>query len=400
MATVTDRIKEFNKSLLKESVQVKYARLAENEFRFFRGTCHLFYEDLFNNKENFPSSPAAWICGDLHLENFGSFKGNNRLVYFDLNDFGEAILAPALWEIVRLITSIFVALDSLRIDTTEAEKLATLFLATYSHTLRKGKALYIEPQVAKGVVREFLTHVAERKTKELLRDRITGGKYKPRLLIDNDRHYALDENLKQELYTHIREWSANNKKLKQYHCLDIAFRIAGTGSIGINRYCFLLQHSEKSNNFLLLDMKEVSASSLLPYITIAQPKWSNESERICTIEEYMQNNSPALLGSARFRNKDYVIRELQPSSDKIDFKLIRDNSKDLGRVISDMAILTASAQLRSAGRKGAAIPDDLIAFGHVADWHTKLLDYSRTYSQTVKKYYRQYMDGYSAGVFN
>ena len=29
-------------------------------------------------------TPISWLCGDLHLENFGSFNRDNRLVYFDM----------------------------------------------------------------------------------------------------------------------------------------------------------------------------------------------------------------------------------------------------------------------------------------------------------------------------
>ena len=398
MGTIEERIKEFNKDLLKDSLKIKYKRIAENEFRFLRGTCHLFYEDL-SKKNGLPVSPVTWICGDLHLENFGSFKGNNRLVYFDLNDFGEAILAPTSWEIARIITSIFVAFDSLQIDPPKAEKIAGLFLETYSVTLKKGKALYIEPQVAKGIIHDFLTMVANRKQKELLRDRTSGKGDNLRLLIDNDRHFALDKNLKKELQDHIMQWIRKEKHIDNFRCLDIAFRIAGTGSIGINRYCFLFRHLIKGKSYLLLDMKEVTASSLLPYTSVQQPHWSNEAERICTIENYMQNTSPALLGATNFRNADYIIRELQPSSDKIDFQMIKNSNKNLSRVISDMAILTSSAQLRSAGRKGAAIPDDLIAFGENADWQKELLDLSKTYSSAVKKYYNEYLNGYTKGNY-
>lgn len=398
MNTVEERLKKFNKDLLKDSLPIKYKRMAENEFRFFRGTCHLFYEDL-SKKNDLPPSPITWICGDLHLENFGSFKGNNRLVYFDLNDFGEAILAPALWEIARLTTSIFVAFDSLKIDLLKAEEIAGLFLETFSATLKKGKALYIEPQVAKGIVRDFLITVAGRKQKELLRDRTSGKGEKLRWLIDNDRHYAIDKKLKKELQDHIMQWISKDKHLDNFRCLDIAFRIAGTGSIGINRYCFLFRHLIKGKSYLLLDMKEVTASSLVLYTTIQQPNWSNEAERICTIEEYMQNTSPALLGSTNFKNIDYMIRELQPSSDKIDFQLIKNNIKNLSRVINDMAILTASAQIRSAGRKGAALPDDLIAFGGNKDWQDYILDFSKTYSSAVKGYYTEYMKGYAKGNY-
>ncbi|MBC7875216.1 MAG: DUF2252 family protein [Ferruginibacter sp.] len=404
MGTLAERLKEFNKGFLKESLAIKYKRIAENEFRFFRGTCHLFYEDL-SKRTDLPPSPIVWICGDLHLENFGSFKGNNRLVYFDLNDFGEAILAPALWEVARITTSIFVAFDSLEIAPAKAEKIASLFLETYSATLKKGKALYIEPQVAKGIIQDFLTTVAIRKQKELLRDRTSGKGNKLRLLIDNDRHYALDKKLKKELHDHIMQWISKQKNIDDFRCLDIAFRIAGTGSIGINRYCFLFRHLTKAKSYLLLDMKEVTASSLLPYITIQQPRWSNEAERICIIEEFMQNTSPALLGSTHFRNADYMIRELQPSSDKIDFQLIKKSNKDLSRVISAMAILTASAQLRSAGRKGAAIPDDLISFGSSTDpiaiggWQKEILSSSKKYSNEVKRYYTEYLEGYKKGIY-
>ena len=104
-------------------VKLKYEAMAENIYRFYRGTCHLFYEDL-SKVNNFPASPVSWTCGDLHLENFGSYKGDNRLVYFDLNDFDEAILMPCLWEILRMVTSIFLAFENLDIEDKKAINMA------------------------------------------------------------------------------------------------------------------------------------------------------------------------------------------------------------------------------------------------------------------------------------
>jgi len=101
MSNLSDRIQLFNKDLLPDKVQLKYEAMTENAFRFFRGTCHLFYEDLANAAP-LPLSPQAWICGDLHIENFGSYKGDNKLVYFDLNDFDESVLAPAAYELARI----------------------------------------------------------------------------------------------------------------------------------------------------------------------------------------------------------------------------------------------------------------------------------------------------------
>ncbi|MDB5139616.1 MAG: hypothetical protein JWR12_1532 [Mucilaginibacter sp.] len=105
MSKLSERLKAFNSHLLPDMVQLKYEAMTENSFRFYRGTCHLFYEDL--SKANpLPLSPLGWICGDLHVENYGSYKGDNKLVYFDLNDFDEGILAPVCYELARMVTSI------------------------------------------------------------------------------------------------------------------------------------------------------------------------------------------------------------------------------------------------------------------------------------------------------
>ncbi|WP_419700597.1 DUF2252 family protein [Mucilaginibacter sp. NFX135] len=46
MDTIIERIKKFNAPLLPDKVQLKYKAMTESPFRFFRGTCHLFYEDF------------------------------------------------------------------------------------------------------------------------------------------------------------------------------------------------------------------------------------------------------------------------------------------------------------------------------------------------------------------
>ena len=99
---------------------MKYAKMAQNPFIFLRGACHLFY-DALPDTPLFQEAPLAWCCGDLHFENFGSYKGDNRLVYFDINDYDEAALAPVTWDMVRLLTSIQCGADAL--NATQAEAL-------------------------------------------------------------------------------------------------------------------------------------------------------------------------------------------------------------------------------------------------------------------------------------
>ena len=404
MSTIPDRIKTFNSDRIPKYVSLKYQQMAENAFRFFRGTCHLYYEDLGGSK-NLPAYPVSWVCGDLHLENFGSYKGDNRLVYFDLNDFDEGILAPVDWEVSRIVTSIFVGFDSLGIKKKEAENMAEYFLRVYSSTLVRGKARYLEHETANGIVRTFLEKVAERKQKELIRQRTEDGRGdKLQLRLDNVRFFAIDKTettTKKILMAHLTQWMQQYSLLKgRYQVIDVCFRVAGTGSLGVRRYAFLLRNSKDPKKHLLIDMKEAKPSSLQPYLSNPQPAWGSEAERVVAIQDRMQNIVPALLSTTVFDGAPYVVKELQPTADKIDFLVIRDRYKDIACVIEDMAFLTASAQLRTAGRQGAATPDELMDFGRDGNWQKGLLGYAQGYADQVKKDYQEYFKAYKAGYFS
>ena len=273
-------------------VQLKYGAMAENVFSFYRGTCHLFYQDLAAAKP-LPPSPITWTCGDLHLENFGSYKANNQLVYFDLNDFDEGILAPAAWELARLVTSIFIAFDNLELKEEKAMNMAQHFLKNYSLMLDRGKAISIDPRTAKGIVCTFLTAVKKRKQRELLKKRTTSKKKKLALSLSHEKHFEIDKKLKKQLTKHINEWIAtSNDGPYNFEVLDAIFRFAGTGSVGVKRYLFLLKSLNTKNKYLLLDMKEARASSLQPYVKIKQPQWHSHAERVMDIQQRMQGILP------------------------------------------------------------------------------------------------------------
>ena len=400
MTSIAERVRAFNQGRVPAYTAIKYQVMAENPFRFLRGTCHLFYEDL-QHSNALPIYPLSWICGDLHLENFGTYKGDNRLVYFDLNDFDEGLLAPATWELARMVTSIFVGLDSLSIKKKEAARVAGLFLDVYASTLAKGRARYLEPRTARGIVQGFLENVCERKQKELVRQRTIVKNQRLVLRIDQVRLFSLEKALKRALILHMQDWLGKEPHLrKRYQVRDAAFRIAGTGGLGVKRYLFLIRNIKDPKKHLLIDMKQALPSSLAAWSAITQPAWESEARRVVAIQERMQNVPPALLNTTLFREESYVVKEMQPTSDKIDFLLMKDRYKDIECVVEDMALLTASAQLRSAGRQGAGGPDELIAFGTDTHWQQGLLEYAAGYAGQVKKDYQAYFSQYKKGFFS
>lgn len=395
---LSDRLKAFNNGLLPEMVQLKYEAMAENAFRFFRGTCHLFYEDLAA-AEPLPLSPLAWICGDLHIENFGSYKGDNKLVYFDLNDFDEALLAPCCYEVVRMVTSIFIAFDNLDFEPAKALNMSRLFVRTYSVTLAKGKAISIDPRTAKGILCDFLSSAAKTSYKELLKKRTVSKKKSIMLSLEDERHFKLEKKLRKDLKSHISDWiGTSSDGPYNYSVISTVFRLAGTGSLGVKRYLFLLKSTNTKDHYLLLDMKQARASSVAPYVPVQQLNWETEAARVIGIQQRMQNVTAALLSTTVFRGESFMIQELQPVKDSIKFKQLH-NYRDMYQVVDDMAALTASAQLRSGGMQGSGTIDELMAFGTDQGWQEAVIAYAQKYAATLKKYYKEYLKDYNNGKY-
>lgn len=395
MHKVTERIVAFNKGRMPVMVGVKYKFMRENLFRFYRGTCHLFYEDLAAATD-FPAGPLGWICGDLHLENFGSYRSSNDQVYFDLNDFDEALLAPVTWEIVRLATSIFIGFESLEIGEEKAMKMSKLFLKTYTATLLTGKPDYVESAMARGIICDFLSKVGKRKQRMILDKRTVFRKKKLQMVTASPKHFKIEDKLRTELYEHVNAWlKIDENSPYNYKVIDGVFRLAGTGSVGLQRYAFLLKSlNETGFKHILLDMKEASPSSLAPFIVAGQPSWSSQANRIVSIQRKMQNRCPALLSTSEFRGKSFIMQEMQPTKDSIDFKELIDRYRDMYSVIDSMAMLTASAQLRSTGQDGSAITDELKRFAGDPAWQEKILIYAQQYAAKVKAYYGDFLQDY------
>ena len=76
---VPERIRLFNRGRHAQLRQMKYDKMRVSAFIFLRGTCHLFYEN-WPTGSALNKAPRVWLCGDMHLENFGSYKSDNRLV--------------------------------------------------------------------------------------------------------------------------------------------------------------------------------------------------------------------------------------------------------------------------------------------------------------------------------
>jgi uncharacterized protein (DUF2252 family) len=395
MTTLFKKIVDFNADRNETYTKLKLEFMSQNAFRFFRGTDHLFYEDL-SKHITWQDDTKAWICGDLHLENFGSYKGSNGVVYFDLNDFDEALLAPATWELVRLLTSIYVAASSGEYAANLSESLCNKTVAAYLQTLKLGKPVIVERETAKGLLRHFLQQVQLRKQKDFVAQRLVFNKKKPSLLIDKIKLYPLENEQKEKLIKFISAWLKKNEPQKKLEVLDAVHRVAGTGSVGLDRYAFLTYDGEK---YSVLDLKEARTSSVEPYVNIKQPKWDNEAQRVVTLQTRIQQVSPNMLNYLVMDNKSFVLKALQPSQDRMELSACNNDLTQMSKIVITMGQLAASGQLRSSGRQKSSIADDLIALANNSkDWLPKLKIYAKKYADKVQADYKSYAEDYSAYV--
>jgi Uncharacterized protein conserved in bacteria (DUF2252) len=81
---------------LPELLPIRYGRMRQSPFAFFRGSAAIMAWDL-------SKTPAIGIqvqaCGDCHSANFGGFASPERRLLFDINDFDETLRAPWEWDV-------------------------------------------------------------------------------------------------------------------------------------------------------------------------------------------------------------------------------------------------------------------------------------------------------------
>jgi uncharacterized protein (DUF2252 family) len=394
MNSIVDSILKYNAGREPERVALKYRAMRQDAFAFMRGTCHLFYQDWPASDKQLKDAPLAWISGDLHLENFGCYKGDNRLVYFDLNDFDETALAPATWELGRWLTSIMVAAKSLQIPKNDAIRLCQFGLDSYATTLMAGKARWLERETAKGMIRDLLNPLTLRNRKTYLDSRTKSRKGKRSIKVDGKRALALDLHEKANVMAFVEEYARQQPNPDFYRPLDAARRIAGTGSLGVARYIILVEGRDSPDSNYLLDLKEAIPSALEPFVRHKQPQWPSEAHRVVSVQHLAQAIAPAFLSAITYQDKPFVFKGLQPTQDRLALEGWNGKLRRLEQVIRSMGEIVAWSHLRSGGRAGSAIADEWIIFGNERDWQSPLLKYAMSYAPRIEADWKIYCREY------
>jgi hypothetical protein len=329
-------------------LQVKWRQMAEDPFRFFRGSAPAFYGLVAASTFRF-SSPSVWICGDAHWENIGSYRAKNKIAYFDLTDFDDCALAPLHVDLVRALTAFFVL---------KASRLSPHFLSAYRETLRSGKAQHIERDVAKGSIARLLACVAERSRRKFLAEWTEDGRIQMRA----GETFALARAERSEAIRTFRAWAQGRKQADFFRLKDICGSSSGVGALGLRRYLVLVEGGRHPH---LINMKEAAPSAVGRLCPQEKAIWASEAERVATVQGYLQYVPIAHLGWTGAGAVSFILSDFQPSEDRI-----HSLSLDEGELCSfteKWGRLLAWAHLRASGWKKGATADQLIAFAEGLD---------------------------------
>ena len=176
--------------------------------------------------------------------------------------------------------------------------------------LGSSTAYWVERETAKSQIYDLLVSPHERQRSAFIRGR-TELKGKRRFLkIDGKRTLTATLAQHQAVAAFMDKFALKQPEPAFFKLLDVVRRVAGTGSLGVERYTLLVQGKGGVDGHYLLDFKQSLSSSLAPHFASLQPAWASEAQRVVKVQQRMQAVSVALLAPVKFGGQSFVLREL------------------------------------------------------------------------------------------
>jgi len=334
----------------------KMLRMTASPLGYLRGAAGLFY-DLLADHPELAAGPEGdgWLVGDAHLENFGAFRSEDgrgrEAVVFDINDFDEAIVGPFRWDVVRLLTSVILGGREIGSDGKQSVRLCSAILDGYLPALCQGQAATNAPPP----VRRLLDKVDRRTHKDLL-DRRTTRSAGGRRFVRGERYQDLAPELvaaAHGAFARYVEQLDPGRTLAREHFIveDVAFRVAGTGSLGVLRIAVLTRGKGEPDSRWIFDMKAEATPAAQALMGAAVPEPA--AERVLRATRACLVHPPRMLGSTDLDGASLFVRRLLPQEDKLDLThLVAEELPELARFLGT---LLGSAHRRGAVRTPAAL---------------------------------------------
>src|SRR5258708_25265168 len=98
--------------LNQKDLRLKHSRMKEELFAFFRATFYRWAQVWPEVCPDLAKAPHALAVGDLHVENFGTWRDVEGRLIWGVNDFDEAYPLPYANDLLRLAVSAHLASEA------------------------------------------------------------------------------------------------------------------------------------------------------------------------------------------------------------------------------------------------------------------------------------------------
>ena len=115
------------------------------------------------------------------------------------------------------------------------------------------------------------------------------------------------------------------------------------------------------------------------------------------LQSISQAIPPALLGIVERGKHAYIVKELQPTADRLNLPALNGKNAKLAAVIQTMAEISAWAHLRGSSRFGAASIEALAEVAKQRDWHAPLLAAAAAEAQHALQQWQDYCADFDSG---
>ena len=347
---------------------IRYSRMMESPFAFFRGAAAIMAADLAETPN---TGIHLQLCGDCHLMNFGGFATPERKLVFDINDFDETFPGPWEWDLKRLAASFAIAgrwrkfsnknckefawhvADSYKRNMLEYSKLSALQIwyadIDLAELIERGEDEEIKEFQQKRIKKaaEYTAH-----EKEFAKMTYQDG-YRARIKDDPPLIFHPVEEEGKRLLREVEtahksyiESLSDDKKvlLSRYTLHDVAMKVVGVGSVGTTCGISLLMSA--TGEPIFLQFKEARQSVLESNLKIKN-KYKHQGERIVMGQKLMQSASDMFLGWTQDdQNKFFYIRQLRDAKVKPVLEIMK------ARNMADYAKACGWALARAHARTG------------------------------------------------
>ena len=393
-------------------VPLKYERMASSAFGFFRGAVPIMAADLACHPN---TGITTQLCGDAHVLNLGAYANPEGRMVFDINDFDETLRGPFEYDVKRLATSLILAGRAAGVRR-GARRDAVLYFAEKYRKMMREFAVMPVIEIARYQIHRLMEvepmpailSQAERSTPQKMLKGLTEpassvakngvrGVRDAEALKKAAGNAGLARNFRSDsprlerlgakeaslvlasLGPYERTLQPERRHfMAQYSPQDVAFKVVGTGSVGLRDYVIYFEGLSRAfgTDPLFLQIKEEPASAYAAYLPEGSGR-SHQGHRVMDGQRAMQLSSDPFLGYTTIEGRDYLVRQLNDHKASLDLKMLTAASL---RGYADIC-----GELLARGHARAGDPVTIAAYLGTSDrFDRAILGFARAYADKTE----------------